>query len=100
MIGLGSLIETELKIPTSVTKGPSGATVKSFRTGEAELVTSSAAPAHWAYSGTGLYAKEEPLKSMRMLGAIPPTPQHIVTRADTGIRSVPDWRGKKIMFLT
>ena len=48
-----------------------------------------------AYNGTGQFAAA-PLKNLRALGALYPETVQLITRADTGINSVKDLKGKSI----
>ena len=48
-----------------------------------------------AYNGTGQFDKA-PLKNLRALGALYPETVQLITRADTGINSVRDLKGKSI----
>lgn len=52
--------------------------------------------AYWAYRGEELFADEGPLKSLRAIANLYPETIHLVVRADAGIETVADIKGKRI----
>lgn len=52
--------------------------------------------AYWAYTGTGTYAGRPPFTQLRSIGTLYAEAIHIVVRADSGILTIPDLRGKVV----
>jgi TRAP transporter TAXI family solute receptor len=52
--------------------------------------------AYWAYTGTGLYEGKGKVEDLRLIATLYPETIHIVARADAGINSVADLRGKRV----
>lgn len=52
--------------------------------------------AHWAYSGTGVFAGRPPYDGLRAIAGLYPETVHLVARADASIDSVADLRGKRV----
>ncbi len=52
--------------------------------------------AYWAYTGTGTFEGETPFRNLRAIANLYPESIHIVTRKDSGIRSVRDLVGKRV----
>jgi len=52
--------------------------------------------AYWAYFGTGPFAAEEPLSTLRAIAHLYPAVVHIVTRHGQGIEQVSDLAGKRV----
>lgn len=50
----------------------------------------------WAYAGTGMFAADGPLKSLRAIASLFPESLQLVVRDDSAIRTVTDLRGKRI----
>lgn len=50
----------------------------------------------WAYAGTGIFAAEGPLKSLRAIASLFPETLQLVVRGDSAIRTLADLRGKHI----
>lgn len=51
---------------------------------------------YWAYTGTGPFKGKEPIKKLCVLGSLFPEHVHVVAGAKSGIKSVPDLKGKKV----
>jgi uncharacterized protein len=54
--------------------------------------------AHWAYTGTGMYAVNPPARDLRAVANLYPESIHIVVRKDSGIESVRGLRGRRVSF--
>ncbi|GHD11352.1 hypothetical protein GCM10016234_14390 [Tianweitania populi] len=52
--------------------------------------------ASWAHSGTGLYEGKPKVEDLRLIATLFPETLHIVARADAGIKSVADLKGKRV----
>lgn len=52
--------------------------------------------AYWAFNGSGLYENSEPLKKLRAIAALYLEHIQLIARADAGISSVEDLRGKRV----
>lgn len=52
--------------------------------------------AYWAYSGTGLFAKQPPRHDLRAIAGLFPESIHLVVRADGPIHTLKDLRGKRV----
>lgn len=52
--------------------------------------------AHWAQTGTGNFAGLPPITNLRAIAMLYPETLHIVARADAGIDSLADLRGKRV----
>ena len=52
--------------------------------------------AYWAYTGTGTFNGEKPFHKLRAIANLYPESIHVVTRKDSGIRSVGDLVGKRV----
>ena len=52
--------------------------------------------AYWAYTGTGTFAHDEPIRELRVIANLYQESIHIVTRADSGIRRIRDLAGKRV----
>ena len=52
--------------------------------------------AYWAYTGTGTMEGKEPMENLRAISALFPEHIHLVAKADSGIESVADLKGKAV----
>jgi TRAP transporter TAXI family solute receptor len=52
--------------------------------------------AFWAYTGTGTMAGKPPAKDLRTIAALFAEHVHLIARADSGINSVADLKGKRV----
>lgn len=52
--------------------------------------------AYWAYSGTGVFDSDGAIPELRAIAGLYPETVHIVARADAGIGTVADLRGKRV----
>lgn len=49
-----------------------------------------------AYNGSGVYAKKDPIKNIRVIANLYPEDIHLVVRKGAGIKSVTDLKGKRV----
>lgn len=70
--------------------------VEAIASGAMESALVQADVAYWAYYGTGPFATEEPLSTLRAIARLYPAVVHIVTRQDEGILEVSDLAGKRV----
>ena len=70
--------------------------VESIGRGRLESGFAQADVAHWAQTGTGNFAGLPPIENLRAIATLYPETLHIVARADAGIHSLADLRGKRV----
>ncbi|MEE9140790.1 MAG: TAXI family TRAP transporter solute-binding subunit [Alphaproteobacteria bacterium] len=70
--------------------------VDSIGAGKLESGLSQADVAYWAYTGQWVYARKEPVTSLRAIANLYPESLHVVVRRDAGIKSIADLRGKRV----
>lgn len=70
--------------------------VEAIGRGRLESGFAQADVAHWAQTGTGNFAGLPPIENLRAIAALYPETLHIVARADAGINSLADLRGKRV----
>jgi uncharacterized protein len=76
--------------------GGSVANVRALADGEIEAGLIQADVASWAFRGEGVFAGNERVRAVRAVASLYPEKLQIVTRRDANVRSVPDFRGKRI----
>lgn len=52
--------------------------------------------AYWAYSGTGTFEGQEPMRDLRVIAALYPEHVHLIASRSSGIASVKDLKGKRV----
>ncbi len=52
--------------------------------------------AYWAYTGTGTYVGRPPFEQLRTIGTLYAEAVHVVVRADSDARSIPELKGKVV----
>ncbi|MDF1610397.1 TAXI family TRAP transporter solute-binding subunit [Hoeflea sp. YIM 152468] len=52
--------------------------------------------AYWAYSGTGIFEGQEPMRDLRVIAALYPEHIHLIAAKASGISSVADLKGKRV----
>lgn len=70
--------------------------VEAIGRGRLESGFAQADVAHWAQNGTGNFAGLPPIENLRAIATLYPETLHIVARADAGIKSLADLRGKRV----
>jgi len=61
-----------------------------------EMALSQADVAYWSYFGTGAFEGDKPRDSLRALANLFPENIHLIARADAGIETLKDLRGKRV----
>lgn len=67
-----------------------------LRTGNVEAGMAQADVAYWAYTGTGSYAGKPPFEQLRTIGTLYAEALHIAVRADGGIQTIPELKGRVV----
>ncbi|MFX5622927.1 TAXI family TRAP transporter solute-binding subunit, partial [Acinetobacter baumannii] len=67
-----------------------------LRQGKASLALAQADAALDAYRGDGDFAADGPFTSLRAIGSLYPEAVHVLVRADAGVKTVAELRGKRI----
>jgi len=67
-----------------------------LRSAEVEAGMVQADVAYWAYTGTGTYKGKPPFEQLRTIGTLYAEAIHIVARADSGIHTITDLKGKVV----
>ncbi len=83
-------------IATAVASNGSVANINAIVSGAAESGFSQSDVAYWAYTGTGIYEGQGAVEGIRAIANLYPESIHLVARADAGIDSVDDLRGKAV----
>lgn len=83
-------------VAVAQTANGSLANVKAVGAGVLESGFAQSDVAYWAYSGTGVFDDADSIPNLRAIAGLYPETVHIVARGDSGIRSVPDLRGKRV----
>ncbi|MDH3220836.1 MAG: TAXI family TRAP transporter solute-binding subunit [Gammaproteobacteria bacterium] len=72
------------------------ANVRDIQNGNLESAFVQSDVAHWAYTGTGTFRGNPPMRQLRTIANLYPESIHIVARADAGIGTVRDLVGKRV----
>jgi len=72
------------------------ANVKGIQHGNLESGFVQADIAYWAFTGSGPFSKQSPIKELRSIANLYPESIHIVVRRDSGIKRVRDLVGKRV----
>jgi TRAP transporter TAXI family solute receptor len=83
-------------VATAVSSNGSVANINAIQSGASESGFSQSDVAYWAHSGTGLYEGKPKVEDLRLIATLYPETLHIVARADAGISSVADLKGKRV----
>jgi TRAP transporter TAXI family solute receptor len=86
---------TNLIAVAQVSNG-SVANVESVSNGRIEAALAQADVVYWAYTGTGRFAKRDPLKGFRVIANLYPGSLHIVASMKSKIDTVQDLAGKRV----
>lgn len=89
--------ETGLRCAAVPSEG-SVANLAALRDGEADLALAQTDVAADAVAGSGAFAERGPVDDLRALMALYPEPVAVVARADAGIASLGDLRGKRVVL--
>lgn len=83
-------------IASAVSSNGSVANVNAIAGGTLESGFAQSDVANWAHSGTGIWEGKPPVEKLRAIANLYPESIHLVARADAGITSVADLKGKKV----
>ncbi|MBS0522327.1 MAG: TAXI family TRAP transporter solute-binding subunit [Proteobacteria bacterium] len=83
-------------VATSVTSNGSVSNVAAIAAGSAQSGFVQSDIAYWAYNGTGIYSGRPKVEVLRAIANLYPESIQLVVRKGSGIKSVPDLRGRKI----
>jgi len=83
-------------VATAVSSNGSVANINAIQSGASESGFTQSDVAFWAHSGTGLYDGKGKVEDLRLIATLYPETLHIVARADAGIKSVADLKGKRV----
>jgi len=83
-------------VATSVASNGSVANVAAIAAGSAQSGFVQSDIAYWAYTGTGIYNGRPKVDVLRAIANLYPESVQLVVRKGSGIKSVPDLRGRKI----
>lgn len=70
--------------------------INSIRAGELDLGIAQSDWQYHAYNGTSIFAEKGPFKALRSVFALHPEPFTVVARADSGIKTFADLKGKRV----
>ena len=82
-------------VATSVASNGSVANVAAIAGGSAQSGFVQSDIAYWAYNGTGIYEGRPKVDGLRAIANLYPESIQLVVRKGSGIKSVPDLRGRK-----
>jgi TRAP transporter TAXI family solute receptor len=83
-------------VATAVSSNGSVANINAIQSGASESGFSQSDVAFWAHSGTGLYEGKGKVEDLRLIATLYPETLHVVARADAGIKSIADLKGKRV----
>jgi TRAP transporter TAXI family solute receptor len=83
-------------VATANSSNGSVANINAIQSGASESGFSQSDVAYWAYSGTGLFEGKGKIEDLRLLATLYPETLHVVARADAGIKSIADLKGKRL----
>lgn len=83
-------------IAVAQSTGGSVANVRSVEEGLMDMALSQADVAYWSYYGTGAFEGDRPRDTLRAIANLFPESIHVVARADAGIETLNDLKGKRV----
>jgi hypothetical protein len=83
-------------VATAVASNGSVANINGIGAGTLESGFSQSDVAFWAHTGTGIFADKGAVEKVRAIANLYPESIHLVARADSGIKTVADLKGKKV----
>lgn len=83
-------------VATANSSNGSVANINAIQSGASESGFSQSDVAYWAYSGTGLFEGKGKIEDVRLIATLYPETLHVVARADAGIKSIADLKGKRV----
>ncbi|MDF1747712.1 MAG: TAXI family TRAP transporter solute-binding subunit [Alphaproteobacteria bacterium] len=85
-------------IAVAQTRAGSIPNIRDIRDGVLESALVHADMAYWAFTGGGPFADETSVPDLRVIADLIPVSLHIVVRADSGIDSIRDLKGRTVSF--
>jgi TRAP transporter TAXI family solute receptor len=83
-------------VATANSSNGSVANISAIQSGASESGFTQSDVAYWAHSGTGLYDGKPKVEDLRLIATLYPETIHLVARADAGIKTVADLKGKRV----
>lgn len=83
-------------VATAVASNGSVGNINAINGGQMEAGFTQSDVAYWAQTGTGLWEEQPAVEKLRLISNLYPESIHLVARADSGIESVADLKGKKV----
>ncbi|MDT1062004.1 TAXI family TRAP transporter solute-binding subunit [Paracoccus sp. CPCC 101403] len=83
-------------IATAVASSGSVGNINAIADGRIEAGLTQSDIAYWAQTGTGLWEGQPPVEKLRLIANLYPENIHLVARADAGIETIADLRGKRV----
>ncbi|MBC9247628.1 TAXI family TRAP transporter solute-binding subunit [Paracoccus sp. 11-3] len=83
-------------VATAVASNGSVGNINAINGGQMEAGFTQSDVAYWAQTGTGLWEEQPAVEKLRLISNLYPESIHLVARADAGIESVADLKGKRV----
>ncbi|MBZ9854188.1 TAXI family TRAP transporter solute-binding subunit [Mesorhizobium sp. CA13] len=83
-------------VASATSSNGSVANISAIQSGASESGFTQSDVAYWAHSGTGLYEGKPKVEDLRLIATLYPETIHLVARADAGIKTVADLKGKRV----
>ncbi|MTH77122.1 TAXI family TRAP transporter solute-binding subunit [Paracoccus aestuariivivens] len=83
-------------VATAVASNGSVGNINAINGGQLEAGFTQSDVAYWAQTGTGLWEGQPAVEKLRLIANLYPESIHLVARADAGIATVADLKGKKV----
>lgn len=83
-------------VATAVASNGSVGNINGIKSGSLESGFTQSDVAYWAQTGTGLWKDQPAVEDLRLIANLYPESIHLVARADSGIKSVADIKGKRV----
>ncbi|MBZ9874328.1 TAXI family TRAP transporter solute-binding subunit [Mesorhizobium sp. BR1-1-9] len=83
-------------VASATSSNGSVANISAIQSGASESGFTQSDVAYWAHSGTGLYDGKPKVEDLRLIATLYPETIHLVARADAGIKTVADLKGKRV----
>jgi len=83
-------------IAVAQSTGGSVANVEAVEAGLMDMALSQADVAYWSFHGTGAFEGKKPRESLRAIANLFPESIHVIARAEAGIETLQDLKGKRV----
>jgi len=83
-------------VATALASSGSVGNINAIEAGQIEAGFTQSDVAYWAQTGTGLWEGQPAVEKLRLIANLYPESIHLVARADAGIETVADLRGKRV----